>query len=549
MRKRLLVTMMVTALVAASIFGCSGGSDEGETTTASSTENDDTTTGDGESSTGGETENTVKVDTEPIVIEKSENGNPIGGKNAEGELTYGGDPAALVDGDTVYLYTGHDTSTGSSYVIPEYQVHSSKDLINWTYEGVVLSMKDVSWADKNSAWAGQVAKHYDETKGKDMYYLYFCSWANTDSGKQSIGVAVSESPTGPFTDIGQPLIKGSFTTNETSGWNDIDPTIWIEKDANGVEHRYLAWGNGKYFVCELNEDMISVKDLNGDGKIEFGVDVLEKTAPANFTEAPWIYRQKDDNGNYYGQYYLFYASGWEEQLSYVTTDDLLNGQWDKQGLVMSGVATSNTNHPSVIDFNGKTYLIYHNGSLVHGNGYRRVACIEELTIAEDGKVNYLIETATGLGGTKVQLISSSGEAIVHDQLIDLGNDDKYVNAEIFIGLEDSCEFVKANDIYWEIVAGLCDTENENYVSIEAYNKPGTYITATEDGVTYLEQNWEESGHDAQTYKTVKGLNGEGVSFESVKYAGKFLMLNEEGQLVLGDGSDKAACTFTIETVE
>ncbi|MFR0848334.1 MAG: hypothetical protein ACLSG9_10575 [Eubacterium sp.] len=58
-----------------------------------------------------------------------------------------------------------------------------------------------------------------------------------------------------------------MTEPETSGWNDIDPTAWIETDSKGVEHRYLAWGNGKLYVCELNEDMVSIKDLNGDGKI------------------------------------------------------------------------------------------------------------------------------------------------------------------------------------------------------------------------------------------------------------------------------------------
>ena len=189
---------------------------------------------------------------EPVVIDKSEFGNPIGGFNDKGELTYGGDPAVLVDGDTVYLYTGHDMSLTDSYVIPEYQCYSTKDMVNWTYEGVVMSMRDVSWGNIAAAWAGQVAKHYDETLKKDMYYLYFCSWDSTDDGKQSIGVAVSESPAGPFVDIGQPLVKGSFTQFETSAWNDIDPTVWIEDDENGEEHIYLMWGNSKLYGCELN---------------------------------------------------------------------------------------------------------------------------------------------------------------------------------------------------------------------------------------------------------------------------------------------------------
>ncbi len=77
----------------------------------------------------------------------------------------------------------------------------------------------------------------------------------TSNGKQSIGVAVSDNPAGPFTDKGEPLVKGTVTEPESSNFNDIDPTVWIETDDAGVEHRYLAWGNNKYYVCELEEDI------------------------------------------------------------------------------------------------------------------------------------------------------------------------------------------------------------------------------------------------------------------------------------------------------
>ena len=83
-----------------------------------------------------EQENTVKQPMEKI-IEKTQGGNPITGFGES--LTYGGDPNVLVDGDTVYLYTGHDASTDEEvgkaiYNIPEYLCYSSKDMIDWTYE-------------------------------------------------------------------------------------------------------------------------------------------------------------------------------------------------------------------------------------------------------------------------------------------------------------------------------------------------------------------------------------------------------------------------------
>lgn len=506
-----------------------------------------TTFGCGNGKTGG-TDSVSKSEMpgEAIVIQKSELGNPIAGFNKEGELIYGGDPAVLVDGDTVYLYTGHDVATGESYVIPEYQCYSTKDLVNWTYEGVVMSMKDVSWGEKNSAWAGQVAKHYDEALGKDMYYLYFCSWDSTDNGKQSIGVAVSESPTGPFKDIGEALVKGSFTTNETSGWNDIDPTVWIETDSEGVEHRYLCWGNGRLYLCELNEDMISIKDRNCDGKITFGNDVRDESAPKNFTEAPWIYRRQDEDGNYYGLYYLFYAYGWREQLAYATERALIGDSWTFEDVIMKPSATSNTNHPAVFDFQGKTYMIYHNGSLSGGSGFRRVACIEEIVFNEDSSISYIQETATGISGVISTLTTAKGDILGHRKFTNATMDSAYPYDNVVLGSDVTQSNLE--DGYWEIVPGAVDESNEYYVSIESYNKAGLYVTATEEQTVVLSQDYDGKQAEAQTFKTVQGLAGEGVSFESVKYEGMYLTL-VEGAASLTDGSNKEACTFTIEQVE
>lgn len=493
---------------------------------------------------GNDTE-TVTIATEAVVVETSQYHNPVSGFNDTSNLVYGGDPAALVDGDTVYLYTGHDTSTGDNYVIPEYQCYSTTDMVNWTYEGVVMKCTSVSWMDNNSAWAAQCVKHYDAAEGKDKYYLYTCSWDNTSDGKQSIGVAVSDSPTGPFTDIGHSLVKGSVTTDESSTWNDIDPSVWVETDENGEEHRYLCWGNGKYYICELNEDMISVKDLDGDGQITFGKDILEKTAPESYTEAPWLYRRQDENGNYYGDYYLFYAYGWREQMAYATTDDLINGEWEFGGIIMEPTATSNTNHASVIDFKGQTYFIYHNGSLEKGSGYRRVACAELLNFNEDGTVPYIQETATGIAGTATVIKDLKGNTLSHEAFDNSSDDGKYpyINLAVGTGASDAEE-----DAMWVIVPGKSEPDNENYVSIVSYNKPGLYITGI-NKLVKLSQNANGNLTDEQTFKTVKGLAGEGVSFESVAQPGMFITCVSEKVMKLTDGSDKEACSFILETQE
>lgn len=490
-----------------------------------------------------------------VEVAKSRYTNPIGGYDNNGKLTYGGDPAAMVDGDTVYLYTGHDVATGDSYVIDGWICYSTKDLLNWKYEGEIMSSKDISWANvADSAWAAQTVKH----NGK--YYFYYCTWDKTakasskiKAGEQSIGVAVSDSPTGPFKDLGKPIVSGEVTDfgTESSEWNDIDPTVWIEKDDKGEEHRYLAWGNGNYYICELNDDMISVKDQNGDGKITGGTstktaDVIQKTSVTSYTEAPWLYRRQDANGNYYGQYYLFYASGWREGMSYATTDDLLNGEWSEGKEIARPNVTSNTNHMAVIDFKGKTYFIYHNGALAGGNGYRRVANITELKFNEDGSIDEVPETTAGIAGTTTKIYTKAGAGVLaHENFLNSFDDADYPYENVYVG---AMGYSDVKDAQWVLTDGKSDKTKPAYVSIQSENKSGLYFTVNDNGKVTLNQ--DSTGTDEmakrQTFRSVKALDGseDGVSFESVYKPGQYLTIVNNA-LKITDGTDKAAATFVV----
>ena len=490
-----------------------------------------------------------------VEVAKSRYTNSIGGYDNNGKLTYGGDPAAMVDGDTVYLYTGHDVATGDSYVIDGWICYSTKDLLNWKYEGEIMSSKDISWANvADSAWAAQTVKH----NGK--YYFYYCTWDKTakasskiKAGEQSIGVAVSDSPTGPFKDLGKPIVSGEVTDfgTESSEWNDIDPTVWIEKDDKGEEHRYLAWGNGNYYICELNDDMISVKDQNGDGKITGGTstktaDVIQKTSVTSYTEAPWLYRRQDANGNYYGQYYLFYASGWREGMSYATTDDLLNGEWSEGKEIARPNVTSNTNHMAVIDFKGKTYFIYHNGALAGGNGYRRVANITELKFNEDGSIDEVPETTAGIAGTTTKIYTKAGAGVLaHENFLNSFDDADYPYENVYVG---AMGYSDVKDAQWVLTDGKSDKTKPAYVSIQSENKSGLYLTVNDNGKVTLNQ--DSTGTDEmakrQTFRSVKALDGseDGVSFESVYKPGQYLTIVNNA-LKITDGTDKAAATFVV----
>ncbi len=485
-----------------------------------------------------------------VELAKSEFNNPIGGYDTDGNLIYGGDPAILVDGDTVYLYTGHDTAKNEAYQILEWMCYSTKDLKNWKYEGVTMKADktSITWANTGTdAWAGQVEKY------NDKYYFYYCTWDKTAEGKQSIGVAVSDSATGPFVDKGEPIVKGTETNPQTSDWNDIDPTVWVEKDDAGVEHRYLAWGNGKYYICELNEDMVSVKDLNGDGKITCGTDaksndIIDRTEGLiSYTEAPWLYRRKDENGKPYGKYYLFYAYAWREQMGYTTTDDLLNGTWGDAAILMPPAATSNTNHMAVFDFKGKTYFIYHNGSLPGGSGFRRVACIAEMKFNDDGSIQPIDETAAGINGTTSVIYTNSGAKLSHETFANSSSDTAYPYINVKVGAALGTE---EKDSQWVIMQGKADSTKPAYVSIQSENKPGLYLTVNSNSNVTLAQDYlqNEKAETAkkQTFRTVKGLSDEkGVSFESVSNPGYYLTINNK-KLVMTNGSDKVAATFYMD---
>ena len=488
------------------------------------------------------------VKTTEIVLSKDVAGNPIFTADANGKILYGADPSVLVDGDTVYLYAGHDESNDNAvnrkiYTLREYICYSTKDMKNWKSEGTVMkvSTDEVKWAkDSSTGWASQVTKY------KNKYYLYFCTWDKTSAGKQSIGVAVADKPTGPFKDIGAPLVQGTLTTPQSNDWNDIDPTVWIETDDKGVEHRYLAWGNSKYYVCELNENMTSVKDLNGDGKITCGTssktaDIINRN-PMGYTEAPWIYRRQDANGKYYGDYYLFYASGWHEKMAYSTTKDLIDGTWNYGKILMPPTATSNTNHMAVFDFKGKTYFVYHNGSQPGGNGYRRIPCITELHFNADGSIQEIPETASGLTGTTSTLYTNSGALLAHENYVNSSSESNYPYKDVKVGAGIGKE---AADSKWLIMAGKADKTKGSYVSIQSENKPGLYLTANSKSSVTLAQDTKANAETAkrQSFRTVQGLSdSKGISFESVMYPGYFLTI-VNGTLKLQNGADSVAATF------
>ncbi len=285
---------------------------------------------------------------------------------------YTADPAALVYNNKVYLYAGHDECPldHNFYVMHEWLVYSSSDMKTWTEHPVPLTVKDFSWS-KGDAWAAQVI----ERNGK--FYWYITTSHKSINGK-AIGVAVSDSPTGPFKDaIGQALITNDMTTETSIDWDDIDPTVWVDDKGEA----YLYWGNTKCYWAKLKDNMIEL-----DGPIHT-VDL------PFYTEAPWIHKHGDN-------YYLSYAYQFPEKIAYAMSKSP-EGPWEFKGILNELAGNSNTNHQSIIDFKGKSYFIYHNGGIQpHGGSFRRSVCIDELFYNPDGTMKRVVMTTEGIDAVK-----------------------------------------------------------------------------------------------------------------------------------------------------
>ncbi|MGO4108006.1 family 43 glycosylhydrolase [Paenibacillus sp. YAF4_2] len=176
-------------------------------------------------------------------------------------------------------------------------------------------------------------------------------------------------------------------TPNTTAWGDIDPTVFVDDDGQA----YLYWGNDALFYAKLNSDMTS---LNGS---IVSVPLTTAAFGPDYTIAPWLHKRN-------GVYYLSYASGWPESISYSTSTSP-TGPWTYKGVIQPAIPTSGTIHQAIIDYKGQSYFISHNGALATGGDYRRSVVIEKFTYNVDGTIPTIFQTSTGINGVKNRLQS------------------------------------------------------------------------------------------------------------------------------------------------
>ena len=299
------------------------------------------------------------------------------------------DPAPMVHDGTMYVYTGHDEDGADFFWMQEWRVYSTQDMVNWQDHGSPLALESFSWAD-DRAWASQTI----ERDGK--FYWYICAHSKL-SGGMAIGVAVADTPTGPFKDaLGKPLF-------ENGSWDHIDPTVMIDDDGQA----WLMWGNPRVYYLKLNRDMISYSGELGmlDMTEEaFGAPSMDKREKGKkykdcYTEGPWL--RKVDASKYKVDpakaYQLLYAAGGvPEHISYSTAPSPL-GPWTYAGEIMPLCETKSfTNHCGVADYKGHSYFFYHTGKLPNGGGFGRSVAVEEFKYNADGSFPTIMPTDEGV---------------------------------------------------------------------------------------------------------------------------------------------------------
>ncbi|MCR3750489.1 glycoside hydrolase family 43 protein [Lentzea californiensis] len=286
---------------------------------------------------------------------------------------YTADPAPLVVGNTLYVYAGRDEAAlgGNNFLMREWRVLSSTDAASWTDHGAKAGIGTFKWAGAD-AWASEV----EPRNGK---YYWYTSVNGNGAGWMDIGVAVGDSPLGPFTDAkGGPLVSDS--TPNSSGLN-IDPTVFTDDDGQA----YLYWG-GYWGVraVKLKPNMI---ELDGP--------VVTPTGLTDYWEAPWMFKR---NGLYYMVYAANDTNGCVTSSSYAcqryATATSPLGPWTHRGVVL-GQVSSTTNHAGVVQFNGQWYMVYHNANAPGGGNFRRSVAVDLLHFNADGTMQRVTQTTTG----------------------------------------------------------------------------------------------------------------------------------------------------------
>ena len=314
---------------------------------------------------------------------KTWSGNPIlPGFHADPEVLYSNKTKRYY----IYSTTDGHPGWGGWY----FTCYSSKDLANWQYEGVTLDVKeDTKWG-KGNAWAPAIIEK--KVDGKYKYYLYY----SADEGeRKAIGVAVADSPTGPFADFGQPIVNKR--PNGQKNGQQIDVDVFSDPDTG---KSYLYWGNGYMAGAVLNDDMTGIDTTTIVRMTPRGGSL----ADYKYREAPYVFKR---NGLYYFLWSVDDTGSPNYHVAYGTSKSPLGPiEVAKDPVILIQQPDEEiygTAHNSVLQVPGKDewYIVYHRINKDYlskdkGPGYHREVCIDKMEFNADGTIRRTTPTHKGI---------------------------------------------------------------------------------------------------------------------------------------------------------
>jgi beta-xylosidase len=409
----------------------------------------------------------------------------------------------------------------------EWRLYSSSDMVNWTDHGSPLSLKSFSWAD-DRAWAAQTI----ERDGR--FYWYVCAHSKLSNG-MAIGVAVGDSPTGPFRDaIGKPLF-------DNGSWDNIDPTVFIDDDGQA----WLFWGNPTINYVRLNPDMISlageVKQVKQTEE-GFGSPMLRERQKDvkykdSYTEGPWILKRstpaparkgkkgKAKGNTEVGPYYLLYAAGGVPEHIAYSTAPTPEGPWTYRGPIMPLEDTKSfTNHCGVAEMNGHSYFFYHTGKLPRGGGFGRSMAIEEFQWNEDGTFPTIHHTEEGVApiGTLNPFVRQEAETIAWSAGLKTQQNDR---TGVYVSEIHNGDFIKVREVDFgtrqpkQFTASVASARQGGQIEVFLDSIGGQKLTTLDIPATGGWEEWRQL--KAPVTGTVSGKHDVWFSFTGYKGAQLF----------------------------
>lgn len=281
---------------------------------------------------------------------------------------YIADPSAHVWNDgRLYVYGSTDESP-NYYCSHRHDVLVTTDLKSWQlFPRVFASTGENDQVSYSESLLFAPDCQYRDGK----WYLYYCM----PDREAAEGVAVSTSPTGPFT---------SAKKIEPGSYREIDPCVFIDDDGQA----YYIWGQFTAKMAKLKPNMTEI-DLSSIK------DSVVTESEHFFHEGGYVVKRK-------GIYYFVYAhmgrAGMPTCIGYATSSSPM-GPYTYGGVIVDNDQCDPgnwNNHGSIVEFNGQWYVFYHRST--HGCNTMRKACMEPITFRPDGSIPEVEMTSQGAAG-------------------------------------------------------------------------------------------------------------------------------------------------------